>query len=78
MPKYDFSCPNCGGIEIEHSIHAPHPAACPVCGAEIQRDMSSAKMPLTVYYGLGWTGARQPTSRIKREPTSEEADVPYA
>lgn len=76
MPTYDFKCPNCGPIEIHHSIFAEHPDRCPDCGAFIDLQILTA-VPVR-YKGRGdidgWTRQRVEP----QEPTSPEANVPYS
>jgi len=76
LPKYDFSCINCGIIEIEHSIHVPHPARCPNCNEPIVRHI--VDVPVIEFISNGG-GVDDWASKVitRQEPTSDEADVPY-
>jgi putative FmdB family regulatory protein len=46
MPKYDFTCPECGAyFESERSmVQAAEPASCPVCQTESRRVFTMPKL----------------------------------
>ena len=38
MPRYTFSCEDCGTLHIEHGFDEPHPEKCGMCGGPIKRE----------------------------------------
>lgn len=52
MPTYDYSCRECGVMEIEHPIMEPARTQCPKCGAKgFERLISITTF---VLQGSGW------------------------
>ncbi len=41
MPTYEYSCAQCGDIEIFHSIKEDTKTVCPECGNELSKRISS-------------------------------------
>jgi putative FmdB family regulatory protein len=58
MPAYDFTCTNCGEIEIFKGMLDPNPVICPRCGhTELVRRFA----PITkVMYGDHFVNGRKP------------------
>lgn len=82
MSKYDFICPNCGVIEVDHPMSEDHPTHCPYCEAEFEGQILTA--PPIFFEGRGIGGEYWKKRRPKEvnkyeqtEVTSDEAGVPY-
>ena len=45
MPSYDYNCPECGDMEITHSMHEKK-ECCPICDSPLKRMYS----PTTALY----------------------------
>lgn len=76
--RYDFACPECGIIEIEHPMKDDHPKECPECGSEIKRHFGEAP-PVHFISSRGggvddWASKQAPAPQ---HPTHPESDVPY-
>lgn len=67
MPTYDYQCRACGGFDALRSVsQRDHPAACPDCGADSPRVMSSA--PRLALMGDGTRRAMALNERAAHEP----------
>ena len=52
MPLYEYQCQNCGKrTEVLQRFDDPPPAACPTCGGEMKKLISS---PAFQFKGTGW------------------------
>lgn len=52
MPFYDYACQSCGHkVEVMHGVNDTGPAACPRCGGEMRKLMSSVAIH---FKGSGW------------------------
>jgi putative FmdB family regulatory protein len=48
---YEYQCPKCGRFELIRKFSDPPLAACPTCGAEVQKLLSA---PAIQFKGAGW------------------------
>ena len=51
MPLYEYQCDQCGCFEIIRKFADPPLSACPTCGKEVQKLISS---PAIQFKGSGW------------------------
>lgn len=64
--RYDYNCPTCGDIEIEHPMSDPALEECPRCGDELRRLITCAR-PF-VLRGHGWSAdGYEPCGQAKNE-----------
>ncbi|MBI2375769.1 MAG: hypothetical protein HYV07_17365 [Deltaproteobacteria bacterium] len=70
MPYYDYECPRCGSFELKQSMSDPPVTHHDVCGAPVERTISSVAFTLK---GDGWyrDGYKSRSGRAsKPEPSS--------
>ncbi|MGD0075728.1 MAG: zinc ribbon domain-containing protein [Candidatus Binataceae bacterium] len=70
MPTYEYRCPRCGTIEINHSIAEPARSKCPRCGAKVTRLVSGGSgfvFDSTGYWEMGRDGREKKVPRSDRE-----------
>lgn len=46
MPRYDYSCEECGEFEVEQSIKDEPLKTCPECGTEVKKLISLCSFEL--------------------------------
>ena len=70
MPTYEYRCPRCGTLEINHSIAEPARSACPLCRAKVTRLVSGGSgflLDTTAFWEMGRDGRERKVPRADRQ-----------
>ena len=75
MPLYDYICTNGHVTEVMHGVNDSGPAACPQCGAEMRKLLST---PAIVFKGSGWAKKDRSTKPPPKKSTTDSEAKPSA
>lgn len=76
MPTYDYQCEKCGQFEVWQSIKDNALAACPTCGAKVQRLLSANVGFILKGSGFYQNDYKNPTSSLGPKSMGSETSGP--